>query len=152
MKQTMPFTKTRDVKSPSRAHASDAGIDFYIPADMPWESFTIQPNTSLLIDAGIRMHIPVNTALIAFEKSGVAKRGLTIGARVVDSGYTGNIHIHLINTSKQPVTVSRSEKIAQFILLPVILVEPIEIDQNQYDLFEPVSARGAGGFGSTDNL
>lgn len=31
-KSTIKFTRTRDVKLPSRGHAHDAGIDFYVPS------------------------------------------------------------------------------------------------------------------------
>lgn len=142
------FTKTRSVNSPMRGHSTDAGIDFWISWDMEWESFTIAPQVSLLIDSGIKMNIPPNVALIALEKSSIATKGLIIGAKVVDAGYTGNIHIHLINASNKNVTVSRGQKIAQFILLPIISALPVEVDQKQYELFGKTS-RGEGGFGST---
>lgn len=36
----MKFIKTRDVKTPERAHDTDSGIDFYIPNSFP-EDFEI---------------------------------------------------------------------------------------------------------------
>ncbi len=146
----MQYIKTRNVKSPNRANVHDAGIDFYIPEDIGWESTTLLPNESILIDSGIKMTIPKGFALIAFNKSGVAtKQGLTVGACVVDSGYQGNIHIHLINTSNKPQTIKAGQKAVQFVALPVLLINPIEHIGNQLSLFDEESTRGDGGFGST---
>lgn len=36
----MKFIKTRDVKTPERAHDTDSGIDFYVPNSFP-EDFEI---------------------------------------------------------------------------------------------------------------
>lgn len=148
--QTISFTKTRRVKSPNRANQHDAGMDFFIPEDTDWDSYTIWPNTDLLLDTGIKMNVPEGTVLICLEKSSVAKSGLIIGAKVVDAGYQGNIHIHLVNTSKKNVTINRGQKIAQFVLLPVLTPVPVEVADTG-DLFKSVSSRGEGGFGSTGN-
>ena len=37
--ETLKYCKVRKVKSPVRAHASDAGIDFYIPEDIQHDTF-----------------------------------------------------------------------------------------------------------------
>ena len=82
------------------------------------------------------------------NKSGVAlKKGLVVGACVVDSDYQGEIHLHLINTSDKPVRIQPGDKLTQFLLIPVdhCLVEVV----NEGDLFEEETTRGSGGFGST---
>lgn len=44
----MKFCKIRNVQSPKRAHANDAGIDFYIPKySKEFMEFTKQNNPSL---------------------------------------------------------------------------------------------------------
>jgi dUTPase len=51
-----------------------------------------------LIPSGIKVDVPAGHALIAFNKSGVAvKKGLDVGACVVDVGYQGQVHISLTN-------------------------------------------------------
>jgi dUTP pyrophosphatase len=143
--RSLKIQKVRDVKTPTRANADDAGIDFFIPNDIVWESHTMLPGEGILIPSGIVADIPEDFALICLEKSGVAtKRGLIVGAKVVDSGYTGEIHIHLINTSREVVTIRRGEKIVQFLLLPIASF-PIEI----VGKIGVKSPRGSGGFGST---
>lgn len=138
---------TRDVKVPSRAHDTDAGIDFYIPNDMEWETYTIWSGKSLLIDSGIRADVPKGFALICLEKSGIAtKFGLLIGAKVVDAGYQGNIHIHLVNPTNANVTVERGMKIAQFVCVPIVTPRVV-LTENLFGGQQ--SERGESGFGST---
>lgn len=142
----MKFCKIRDVKSPCRGHDTDAGIDFFIPND--FETSQIYPHDSINIPSGIKAKIPHGYALIAFNKSGVAtKLGLDVGANVIDEGYQGEIHLHLVNTTNQFIKIEKGQKIVQFILLPVNYELPEEVSEE--DLFESKSERGEGGFGST---
>lgn len=131
---------------PSRAHSLDAGIDFYVPSD-----FTITkvaPQNAIKIPSGIKVDIPQGYALIAFNKSGVCTTlGLVAGACVIDSGYQGEIHIHLINASRKDVFITPDMKIIQFILIPVSDVMTEECDLEE--LYDKQSERSSGGFGST---
>jgi dUTP pyrophosphatase len=129
-----------------RAHSLDAGIDFFVPSE-----FTItkvSPNNSIKIPSGIKVNIPQGWALIAFNKSGVCTTlGVIAGACVIDSGYQGEIHIHLINVSKKDVFITPDMKIMQFLLMPVSGVQTEECDLEE--LYEQESERSTGGFGST---
>ena len=92
--------------------------------------------------------MPEGYALIAMNKSGVAlKKGLMVGACVVDSDYQGEIHLHLVNTSAKSVTIEPGDKLTQFLLIPVDHCS-IEL-VNEPDLFDDETTRGSGGFGST---
>lgn len=144
----MKIAKIRNVKTPTRGTDGSAGVDFYVPDDYPSNLCTIQPNERFFIPSGIKANVPNGYALIAFNKSGVAlKKGLMVGACVVDSDYQGEIHLHLVNTSSMTVTIEPGEKLTQFLLIPVdhSMVEVV----NPGDLFSGESERGAGGFGST---
>lgn len=144
----MKIAKIRDVKTPSRANKTDAGIDFFIPNDMEWENKTIFPGESVLIPSGIKADIPKGHALIAFNKSGVAtKQGFLVGACVCDETYQGEIHIHLMNASAGSTVISRGQKIVQFLLVPIFYDSIDVVDKNS--LYAEVTARGEGGFGST---
>ena len=147
--QTLRFCKIRDVKSPSRAHQYDAGIDFYVPS--AFSSDGIKPGYSLKIPSGIKAHIPIGMALVGFNKSGVStKHGLQVGACVVDAGYEGEIHLHVMNVSHRTVFILADTKIMQFLLLPIGVPELLEVEE--WRLFDKDSARGTGGFGSTDDF
>jgi dUTPase len=108
MPQTLRFCKIRDVESPSRAHQYDAGIDFYVPAD--YRADGIEPGHAKKIPSGIKADVAVGMALVAFNKSGVAtKHGLQVGACVVDSGYEGEIHLHVMNVRLNLIFCSRND-------------------------------------------
>jgi dUTP pyrophosphatase len=146
----MKLAKIRDVKTPVRGTVGSAGIDFYVPNDYPTtESLcTIEPGERFFIPSGIKANVPEGYALIAMNKSGVAlKKGLLVGACVVDSDYQGEIHLHLVNTGKRDVTIEPGEKLVQFLLIPVDHCEVEVVAED--NLFSKETTRGAGGFGST---
>ena len=142
----MKFTKTRDVKSPTRANSTDAGIDFFIPND--YEGTDLVPGESAFIPSGVKVNVPEGFALIAFNKSGVAvKKKLHVGACVVDHGYQGEIHINLTNVGDDIQQLEPGDKIVQFVLLP--LGDPTVEEVEDAELYTSISSRGTGGFGST---
>lgn len=143
----MKIQKIRDVKTPTRGTSGSAGIDFYIPEGFNLgEPLYLQPGEAVNIPSGILIQMPKDHVLIAFNKSGVSvKQRLQVGACIIDSDYTGEMHLHIFNTDNKVVTILPGQKIMQFLLLPVVL-EPVEVvEQLQFDFSE----RGAGGFGST---
>lgn len=130
------------------------------PCHRPYDSVDtvrmigITPHSRVLIPSGIRVLItPRNSMLMAANKSGVCtKTGLIFGAEIVDSPYTGEIHISLINTSNSTVWIKAGEKLVQFIHVPVYQTELEEIPEDLYDkIAEDWGTRGSGGFGSSDN-
>lgn len=142
----MNFAKTRDVKSPCRANHNDAGIDFFIPND--FKERYVPVSGSVLIPSGIKVKVPEGHALIFMNKSGVAtKKGLTVGACVVDESYQGEVHLHLMNNSSNAVKVFPGEKIVQGLLIPINYAMPSEV--KLADLYDSESERGEGGFGHT---
>tara|TARA_Y100000593_G_scaffold77717_1_gene144009 strand:- start:19373 stop:19816 length:444 start_codon:yes stop_codon:yes gene_type:complete len=144
----MKIAKVRSVKTPTRGTIGSAGIDFYVPNDYPNNLCTITPGERFFIPSGIKANVPEGHALIAMNKSGVAlKKGLIVGACVVDSDYQGEIHLHLVNTGTREITIEPGEKLTQFLLIPVNHCSVEEVSET--NLFEEVSSRGAGGFGST---
>lgn len=144
----MKITKTRKVKTPTRGTGGSAGIDFYVPDTYPSGMPAINSGEAVFIPSGIKANVPEGFALIAFNKSGVAlKKGLMVGACVVDSDYQGEIHLHLVNTSHESVNIEPGEKLVQFLLIPVSHC-PVELVLES-ELFTETTQRGSGGFGST---
>lgn len=144
------MSKTRSVKVPQRANSgADAGIDFFVPDDFVAQ--TLQPGQSVKIPAGIKVEVPAGYALVFFNKSGVAaKRSLIVGACVIDHGYSGEVHINMINAGDVEQTIVPGEKIVQGILIPVVTFETIEVPEEElYASIHVAGSRGAGGFGST---
>lgn len=140
------FCKVRDVKTPNKGHAEDAGIDFFIPND--FKEQVLHPSEDILIPSGIKAIIPNGWCMIAFNKSGVAtKMKLKCGAQCLDAGYRGEIHIHLFNDGLNDVTLKPGMKIIQFCVVQVPEVSLKEITTDNFDKY--ASSRGANGFGSS---
>lgn len=143
----MKISKIRDVKTPVRGTPFSAGLDFFVPNDFPGEHFLI-PGDAVNIPSGIKVKVPHGFALVFMNKSGVAvKKGLQVGACVVDEDYQGEVHLHVRNNSTEVQSIKPNEKLVQALLIPVDYcdVEVVDID----DLYEEETERGEGGFGST---
>jgi dUTP pyrophosphatase len=144
----MKFLKTRDVKSPNRGTSHSAGIDLFVPND--FDRVTLNPGQRINIPSGIKMNVPENHALVAFNKSGVAtKKGLVVGACVIDSDYTGEIGLHVINSGVDSVTIEPGDKLLQVLLLPIHMVELEECHSAEEVFMNKQTERGEGGYGST---
>lgn len=172
------FIKVREVVSPNRANPNDAGLDFYVPTnltsedihskngfdsggydlDIPFsESFVrhiaLKPGHRILIPSGIKGLLePRDSMLMAANKSGIStKQGLIYTAEIVDSPYTGEIHIGVYNTSHEIQVIEAGTKLVQFIHVPIYLTKPEEVIKEEFD--EDASTwgtRGNKGFGSTN--
>lgn len=137
--------RVRDVKMPNRAHEFDAGIDFFVPMDFP--GARLKHGQSVLIPSGVKVEVPRGWCMVMTNKSGVAsKNRLDTLACVIDHGYTGEVHINLVNNGIQDVVIEPGMKIVQGILYQCGLHMPVEVESILED-----SERGAKGFGSTDN-
>ena len=62
---------------------------------------------------------------------------------MIDSDYTGEIKVGIINLSNEEYTLKNGERIAQLVVMPVNQVKLTEVDELEE------TPRGAGGFGST---
>lgn len=116
----------------------------------------VNPGGRILIPSGIKVLInPKESMLMAANKSGVAtKDGLTFTAEVVDSPYTGEMHIGIQNATNDSVYIPLNEykKIMQFVHVPIILSDPVEITNEEYDeKAKDWGTRGDKGFGAHDN-
>ena len=141
----MKYSKTREVRSPNRGTPDSAGIDFYIPTDCDQK---ILSGESALVPSGIKVDIPHGTMLQVCNKSSIAsKKGLIVGAHIVDSDYQGEIFINLWNISNKAVSLSSGTKLVQLILVPILLPQLEEVKEDE--LFKNETERGNGGFGST---
>ena len=156
----LKFYKIREnAKLPVRAHSTDAGMDlFYCPspgqtADCYWEpegEYRIPPGESCLVPTGLRVEVPERYMLEVKNKSGIAhKQKLLVGACVIDPGYTGEIYVNLHNVGGSTKIIAPSEKIAQAVLIPVVVCR---IEETFDDTSDIDTDRGEGGFGSTGLL
>ena len=119
-----------------------AGADLYACG----ESAEIAPGETKLIHTGIAIELPLGTVGLIYARSGLAsKRGLAPANKVgvIDSDYRGEIRVVLFNHGKETQTVEHGERVAQFLITPVLTPAYVEVDELSD------TQRGTGGFGST---
>lgn len=143
------YTKTLSTQDPERGTSKSAGIDIFIPNT--FRPTNLKHGDSIKINSGLKFKIPKDHVMILFNKSGVAsKKGLQVGACVIDEDYQGEVHINLIKTTKEECVLYPGEKIVQALILPVKYPVPYQVT-DQEELYKgEITERGEGGFGSTD--
>lgn len=135
------YQKTMNVPSPTRAHATDAGLDLYVPDG---QSCLVRAGAVYMIDLGIRVAIPDGHYGQLTLRSSAGEKGLSIphGVGIIDSGYRGNIRL-AVTAIADPVLVAAGERVCQLIVLPL---PPVQWKSGAVDAN---TARGSGAFGST---
>ncbi len=167
------FAKVRQVNSPKRGHATDAGIDLFAPdytdkyvKDLISKNLkvnegteiydtgkiTLRPGQSVLIPSGIIFEIDYGAMGLLLNKSGVAaKKHLLVGAQVIDTFYDGEVHINLNNVGSKDEVILPGDKLVQMTIIPVLVPNPQEVEKEEiYEHMLMDKVRGDGGFGSTD--
>jgi dUTP pyrophosphatase len=127
---------------PTRAHEGDAGLDLYA-----CDSAHIGPGERWGVGTGIAVEIPAGHAGLVLPRSGLARQhgiSLANSPGLIDAGYRGELTVLLLNNDPADVfRVAPGDRIAQLVVVPIALAEPLEVE----GLAE--SARGEGGFGSS---
>lgn len=133
-----------DVKKPFYATPGSAGLD--LCAHIP-EPVTVPRGAPARIPTGIAIALPDSShAAFVYARSGLAtKHGVCLsnGVGVIDSDYTGEIQVGLINLGPEDYIIQPGDRIAQLVFAPVVQAELDEVDEL------PATQRGSGGFGST---
>lgn len=131
-------------KMPFYATEGSAGMDLTACLS---EDVVLRPLERALIPTGIAIKLPGSDyGAFVYARSGLAvKKGITLAncVGVIDSDYTGEIKVGLVNLSNEEYIVKNGERIAQLVIMPVCQVKLTETDQLEK------TERGAGGFGST---
>ena len=144
MMQTVRVKKLHpNAKLPTYGSACAAGADLYACLDEP---VTIAPGQTYWVSTGIALEVPAGCAGLVFARSSLgAKRGLAPANKVgvVDSDYRGEIIVALHNHGNSAQTVDNGERVAQFVITPVLTPAYVVADSLSD------TARDQGGFGST---
>jgi dUTP pyrophosphatase len=127
---------------PTRAHEGDAGLDLYAG-----EAAHIGPGERWSVGTGIAVEIPAGHAGLVLPRSGLAREhgiALVNAPGLIDCGYRGELRVLLLNTDPADTfMVEAGDRIAQLVLTPIALAEPVET------VALADSSRGEGGFGSS---
>lgn len=119
---------------------TDAGIDLRSS-----KHFLLRAHDWAAVPTGVKVELPAGTVGFVCPRSGLAKnRGVTVlnSPGVIDEGYTGEIHVILVNHDEEDVLIEEGDRIAQLVITPRVKVE---LSQDAVVGGE----RGEKGFGST---
>lgn len=144
-----------DAIIPTRGTADSAGLDIYALEDCevlgtygylhsPETAFTPVTVGQASIKTGIMCEIPDGYYGKVEARSGLSfGHGIETGAGVVDSGFRGEIGVKVYNFTDKPYKVTKGQRIAQMVIQPYLVCEPIEAE------IDTDTERGTNGFGST---
>jgi dUTP pyrophosphatase len=123
-------------------HATDSGFDLYVTEDI-----TIAPFSQATIDHKVLCEPKFAGGYYLYPRSSISKTPLRLANSVgiIDNSYRGHIMAKVDNISDAPYTVRRGERLFQLChpsLLPLHVEYSDSVDTN--------TARGTGGFGSTN--
>ena len=131
------------VQAPVYASGGSSGADVRAFLSEP---IVVKPGERVLVPTGLQVEIPIDYEMQVRSRSGLAiKHGLFVvnSPGTIDSDYRGEIKIILCNIGPEPITIQPGERIAQFVIAPVVKVElmaAVELSE---------SDGGVGGFGSS---
>ena len=129
---------TSDAYVPRKGSEHSAGYDLYSPIDE-----TINSGERKLIKLNISISIPNHYYGRIAPRSGLALKGIDIGGGVIDSDYTGNIAVIIINNSPETFKIEKGNRIAQLIFEKIANSNLIVVNSLEE------TERSSGGFGST---
>ena len=133
---------------PTTAYEDDVGYDLYATEDI-----TVPVGCVCLVHTGVHLAMPENIYVQVNTRSSYGKQGILLHHGVVDSGYTGEVSIWVMNLAKPvddkglqlvaPFVIKKGDKIGQLLFHKAERVNIKQISEL------PKTERGGKGCGST---
>lgn len=131
--------QSNEILTPTKGHTTDAGYDIYSPIN-----FLVAPGQmSERINLGVGFEVPKGYVGIISERSSQGKKGIHTLGNIVDHGYTGNVHVTLVNNGSSYYDVKKGDRICQIYFTAILMEDLVEVEA-----FEETE-RGEGAHGST---
>jgi dUTP pyrophosphatase len=134
-----------NAKLPVRNNPNDAGLDLYA-----LEKVEVDFGVVVKVKTGIAIELPPGTVGLILDRSSIGSKGIKVFGGVIDSDYRGEILVVLGRVATnwddnifEPYTINEGDKIAQLVVLPILLPIPYEVSE----LTD--TSRGVNGFGSS---
>ncbi len=139
---------------PRYATEGSAGMDLRALLDAP---LSLEPGQCELVRTGLAIHIAdPGLAGLILPRSGLGhKHGIVLGNLVglIDSDYQGELMISVWNRGQSDFTLQPFERLAQYVLVPVVQAELEVVDDFEQGPHgtdtRGTGQRGTGGFGSS---
>lgn len=128
-------------KLPRYAHAGpfgDLAADLYGVV-----AAVIGPGETLALPTGLAFEFPAGFGALVEDRSGMALRGLTTLAGVIDPGYRGELRVVLTNLGAEACEIAAGDRIAQIRIVPLLQASFVEVETLTG------TERGHAGFGSS---
>jgi dUTP pyrophosphatase len=139
------FINQTDNQDPDWETSGSAGFDLRAS-----EHGSIKPNEFKVVPTGLFFDLPIGFEMQIRPRSGLAaKHGITVlnSPGTIDSDYTGEIKVILINHGDKIFEVAKGDRIAQAVIASVTAKNIIAL--NKVNEITKETDRGIGGFGST---
>lgn len=107
------------------------------------EATTLGAGETRAVATGLAFEFPAEYGALVQDRSGLALKGISTLAGVIDPGYRGELKVVITNLGSQPLEISPGDRIAQLRIVHRIEAEFTEAES----LAE--TQRNARGFGST---
>lgn len=133
----------------------DSGFDLFVP-----QNVTIQPGKITLINMKVKCSVTKTSRsptmgnittekpspYYMYARSSVSKRGIMLvnSVGIIDCGYRGNLMAAFFNTTDDPVTIHKGDRLTQICMPGLDYDFSVEIAKNLQE-----TERGSGGIGST---
>ena len=111
-------------------------------------SITLEPETTILINTGLRLESPKGFGLLLLSRSKLARDSYTVEGGVIDSDFRGEVKVLIQNSTHRVKQIQQGERVAQGWVLKTPEIEFVEV--NQDELSE--TQRAEKGFGSSGEI
>ena len=116
----------------------------------PIKEFNSEKSSYTLIKTGIHVLVPRGYVALVKERGSIVKNTLKARAGVIDSGYTGEVFVNLVNLSKEDKIIRQGEKLPVQIVVVKCDNHFTIIDEEEYLKLTGRSLRREGKVGSSD--
>ena len=137
------FRKTKDVPLPKMMSEGAAGFDL---APLLESEFVLEQFVPVTLPTGLHIALPPGFEAQVRPRSSLSRKGILVSFGTIDSDYRGDIGVCLMNLTPAPYVLHPGHRVAQLVIAAV--ASPTYTEMEVLDDLG-LTARGAGGFGST---
>ena len=112
------------------------------------QSLTLEPETTTLIDTGLKLEIPTGYGLLLLSRSKLARDGYTVEGGVIDADFRGEIKVLIHNSTRRTKQIQQGERVAQGWILKTPEIEFVEVSHEDFS----ETKRADQGFGSSGEI
>ena len=144
--EIMSLVRTLTVQVTNESTVPEKGTPESACYDVTTQNTEVIPAHGItMVPLNLKMQIPPGYFMLLLSRSGLATKGITTIAGVVDSDYRGPVYAVLANSTDTDFVLKKGQRCTQGLFLPTHYVEFKKVNELQ------TTARNDAGFGSTDD-